>query len=216
MCLCVRALTGTAGLQVHGIGVAGVKERHGGGSGEGVDAVQKRLVVQVVESTVRLSRFVCRPEEDGTADEFILNGAGSQTPALRLDLMNRETEGGVRRKDRKSSVRRCESYLESEDERLVSLLPDKQPARRRLKCLITGEARVWHPVTSQGVGGYLKQCLSVTEERKGERDERQKRRTRVSVQHKITATADFQTTTTTDCHPFTGFLISSLRVHNTL
>lgn len=94
VCVCVRvlSLTGTAGLQVHGIRVTGVEQRHGGGSGEGVDAVQERLVVQVVESAVRLSRFVCRPEEDGTADEFILNGAGSQTPALRLDLMNRETE----------------------------------------------------------------------------------------------------------------------------
>ena len=88
VCACA-VLTGTTGLQVDGGGVAGVKERHGRGGGERVDAVQKRLVVQVVESAVRLPRLVRRPEQHRAADEFILNRAGPQTSTLRLDLMNR-------------------------------------------------------------------------------------------------------------------------------
>ena len=82
-----RALTGTAGLQVHGRRVARVKERHGRRRRERVDAVQERLVVQVVQGTVRLPRLVCRSEQDRSTDELVLDCASPETAALRLDLM---------------------------------------------------------------------------------------------------------------------------------
>lgn len=90
------ALTGTTGLQVDGIGVTRVKEWHGRRSRECVDSIQERLVVQVIERAIRLSRFVCGAEQDGPTDELVLDGAGTQTPALRLDLM-RQTDGGKER-----------------------------------------------------------------------------------------------------------------------
>lgn len=93
VCACA-VLTGTTGLQIDGGGVTRVEEGHGGGGGEGVDPVQKGLVVQVVEGAVRLPRLVRRSEQHRPADEFILNRASSQTSTLRLDLMNRYMREG--------------------------------------------------------------------------------------------------------------------------
>lgn len=83
-------LTGAACLEVGGTGVSAVEERNGTRCGEGVQSVGEGLVVEVVEGTVRLTGLEARTEEHRAADEFILNGARSQTATLRFNLHSRE------------------------------------------------------------------------------------------------------------------------------
>lgn len=80
------SLTGTAGLQVDGSRLTAVQQWQRAGSGVRVGAVRKRLVVQMEERTVGLTRLVARPVEHRAADELVLDGARTQTSALRLDL----------------------------------------------------------------------------------------------------------------------------------
>ena len=103
MVLHCNALTGAAGLEVGGTGVAAVEQRNGTRCGEGVQPVGEGLVVKVVEGAVRLAGLEAGAEEHRPADEFILDGARSQTAALRFYLKGKERE---KEKERIQSVSR--------------------------------------------------------------------------------------------------------------
>ncbi|KAH9395744.1 hypothetical protein TYRP_020481 [Tyrophagus putrescentiae] len=95
---------GDAGLEVGGTGVAAVEQRNGTRCGEGVQPVGEGLVVEVVEGAVRLAGLEAGAEEHRPADEFILDGARSQTAALRFYL--KWKRGGKRERKRIQSVSR--------------------------------------------------------------------------------------------------------------
>ena len=78
----LTSLTGTTGLQVHGRRLSAVEQWQRTGSGVRVCAIRKRFVVQVVERAVRLTRLVTRTIEYRPADEFVFDGARTQTTSL--------------------------------------------------------------------------------------------------------------------------------------